>query len=121
MGPSLEFQSKGLEEFQDGSAIGTERGLILAPVFGVGQRFVDAAPSATRPFDDPSVDQKEQNSGSLVQRRSRPEVRATQIILEVQPGVSSGLFEQGVPMLVIPMSGVVSQPPGPVASQLIDE
>ncbi len=68
MGPSLEFQPKGLEEFQDGSAIGTERGLILAPAFGVGERFVDAASSATRPFDDPSVYQEEQYGGSLVQR-----------------------------------------------------
>lgn len=121
MGPSLEFQPKGVEEFQDGSAVGTKRGLILGPTLGVCQRLVDAAASTTGPFNDPSVDEEEEHGGPLVQRRSRPEVGAAQVVLEVQPGISSGLFEQGVPVLVVTMSGVVSQPPGPIASQLIDE
>ena len=121
MGTALELEAERAQEFQDGPAIRPQRRLVLAPGLGVGQRLVDAAPSASRPFDDAPIDQEQEDRGPLMQGRPGPELRAGQVVLEMEPGITRGLFEQGEAVLVVAMSGVVGQSAGPVACQLIHE
>src|SRR5262249_25534531 len=118
MGTALELQAERAQEFEDRSAIRPQRWLILAPGFGGRQRLVDAPAAAGRPLDDAPVDQEQEYCGPLVQGRSGPELRAGQVVLEMEPGIAGGLLEEGEAMLVVVMSGVVGQSAGPVAGQL---
>ena len=121
MGAALELEAKGIQEFQDRPAVGPQRWLVLAPGFGVRQRLVDAAAAAGRPLDDAPVDQEQEYRGPLVQGRAGPELRAGQVVLEMEPGIAGGLLEEGEAVLIVMMSGVVGQSAGPVAGQLIHE
>jgi hypothetical protein len=121
MGTALELEAKGVQEFQDLPAVRPQRWLVFAPGLGVRQRLIDAASAAGRPLDDAPVDEEQEDRGPLVQGRPRPEVGAAQVVLEVEPGVSGGLLEQGEAMLVVAMGGIVGQAAGPITGQLIDE
>lgn len=121
MGAALELEAEGAQEFQDGAAVGPERRLVLAPGLGVGQGLVDPPPAAGRPLDDAPIHEEQQDGRPLVQGRPRPELGAAQVVLEMQPGVPGGLLEQGEPMLVVAMGGVVGQAAVPVTGQLMDK
>ena len=121
MGAALELEAKGVQQFQDRPAIGPQGWLVFAPGLGVRQRLVDATPAAGRPLDDAPIDEEQQDRRPLVQRRPRPELGAAQVVLEVQPGVSGRLLEEGEAMLVVAVGGVMGQSAGPITGQLIDE
>src|SRR5262249_58193617 len=101
MGSALELEAERPQEFQDGPAMRPQRRLVMAPGLGVRQRLVDAPPAAGRPLDDAPVDQEEEDRGPLVQGRPGPELRAGQVVLEMETGIPGGLLEQGEAVLVV--------------------
>ena len=121
MGAALELEAEGVQELEDRPAVGPKRGLVLAPRFGVCQRLVDPPTAPGRPLDDAPVDEKQQDRGPLLQRRPRPELRAAEVVLEVQPRVPGGLLEQREPVLVVAMGGVVGQAAIPITGELFNK
>ena len=122
MGAALELEAKGVQELEDRPADrAASDGWSSHPGLRVGQRLVDATAAPGRPLDDAPVHQEQQDRRSLVQGRSRPELGAGQVVLEVQPGVSGRLLEEGEAMLVIAVGGIMGQAAGPVTRQLIHE
>jgi hypothetical protein len=119
VGAALELKAKGAQEFQNGPAVGPQRGLLLAPGLGVRQGLVDAPSAAGRPLNDAPVDQEQKDRRPLMQGRTGPEVGAGQVVLQVKPCISSRLFQEGKTMLVVAMSGVVSEASSPVTGELI--
>ena len=121
MGTALELEAKGIQEFEDRPAIGPQRRLVLGPGLRMRQRLIDAPSAPGRPLDDSPVHQEQQDGRALMQRRAGPELGTGQVVLEMEAGVSGGLFEEGESMLVVTMGRVVGQAAGPVAGQLIHE
>ena len=121
MGAALELDAERVQEFEDRPAVWPQRGLFLGPRLRVRQRLVHAASATGGPLDDSSVHEEQQDGRPLMQRRAGPELGASQIVLEMEPGVSGGLFEQGGSMLVVTVGGVMGQTARPITGELIHE
>jgi len=95
--------------------------LTLDPRLGVRERLEYATSSADGAVDQTAVHQKQEYDGTLVEWHRAPIIGVCQIVLQVQAGVATCLFEQSDTMLVIAVLAVVSKFTNPEARQLNGE
>jgi hypothetical protein len=85
------------------------------------ERLEYAASSADGVVDETSVHQKQENDGALMERHRGPVAGISQIVLQMQAGVTTGFFEKSNTMLVITVLAVMSEFSNPKAWQLTGE
>jgi hypothetical protein len=93
--------SKSGQELDRRLVVGLQGWLFFHPRLGVRKRFEYAPTSADRAIDESTVDEKQKNDRSLMKRHCRPVGGVSQVVFEVQAGVSNGFPEQRRTMLVI--------------------
>jgi hypothetical protein len=119
--PATQVVSEGQEKLEQRLEVGAERSLACGPGLGMGKRLEGSTAMACGPFDDALVHQEEENGGRMPKRHTGPVVRAAEIILEMEPDVTSRLFKERVQMLVIAMGPVVSKSPRPGFTELASQ
>ena len=99
MGATLKLEAEGTQELEDRAAERPKRRLVFRPGLGVCQGLVHATAAAGRPLDDSPIHQEEQDRRPLVQRGPGPELGASQVILEMEPGVGKLVSLMSLQML----------------------
>jgi hypothetical protein len=109
------------QELECRLAVGMQGRLAFHPRLGVREGLEDAAPTSNGSIDDPSIDEKQENNRSLLQRHDRPVCRFGQVVFQMQPRVPDGFLEQSGKMFVILVRAVMSEFTNPQLRQLSDE
>jgi hypothetical protein len=108
------------DEFQCWAGIGGQGGLGRNPLLGMVQWLVEPVAPMRPALDDSAIDQEQQHRNSPCKRGFRPVRRTRQVVFKVKTGVTHGLFDKRLEVLVVPMAPVAGQRIGPLPGEVSD-
>ncbi|MDQ2700618.1 MAG: hypothetical protein M3Y23_04745, partial [Actinomycetota bacterium] len=97
---------------------GAHGGLIGDPLLGLEGRRENSAAVANGAVHDAPVHEMKKDGQATAKRDSRPVLRSTEFVLQVQPDVAERLLVKRVQVLIVPMNIVVGQAPRPLLGEL---
>jgi hypothetical protein len=84
------------------------------------QRLVEPMAPMRPALDDAAINQEQQHRNSPCKRGFRPVGRTGQVVLKVKTGVTHGLFDKRLEVLVVPVASVEGQRIGPLPGEISD-